>query len=429
MNTAMLGKLAISVVMAAAIAVGQAAPPSPAPPATPQPAPEAEPQEDTPRLKTRDEVESAKREAVRARTEARKARAAARRAIVASRSRSYLGVDIRDVTPERASALKLKEDRGVEITMVDQDAPAGKAGLREHDVILSFNGQNINDVEQLRALIRDTAPGTTVTLGISRDGQPMTIKTQLASRKHTYAFIAPGKQIAPLPPMPSMAPRAWELEIPQFTVMQFSSRNGVTVEDLTPQLAEFFGVRGREGVLVRSVEKGSPADAAGLRAGDVITKVDTEPVACSSDWQHNMSRRKGGTVNLTIVRDKREQTLSMKLPERSESRGYHIEIPDVGEIVDEVGEELERIGPEIQRSVQRAQLKAARELQRSMREMQRELEQAQREMERDMEREQREREREIREQERQQREQERQLREQERQQLQNEQPPQPQQPQ
>src|SRR5215469_9815198 len=66
-----------------------------------------------------------------------------------SNGRSYLGVDIRDVTPERASALKLKEERGVEITMVDADAPAGKAGLREHDVILAFNGTAVEGEEQL----------------------------------------------------------------------------------------------------------------------------------------------------------------------------------------------------------------------------------------------------------------------------------------
>ena len=81
--------------------------------------------------------------------------------------RSYLGVDIRDVTTDRMSALKLKEERGVEITMVDQDAPAGKAGLREHDVILDFNGTAVESEEQIRRLIREVPPGRTVTLGIS----------------------------------------------------------------------------------------------------------------------------------------------------------------------------------------------------------------------------------------------------------------------
>jgi len=83
---------------------------------------------------------------------------------------SYLGIEPRDVTPERQGALKLNSDKGVEVMMVDADAPAGKAGLKEHDVILSYNGKQIDDVGQLRSLIRETKAGTKVTLGISRDG-------------------------------------------------------------------------------------------------------------------------------------------------------------------------------------------------------------------------------------------------------------------
>ena len=87
--------------------------------------------------------------------------------------RSYLGVDISDVTSDRVGPLKLKEERGVEIVSVDQDAPAGKAGLKEHDVILEFDGNKVESEEQLRRMLRETPPGRTVTLGISRDGQPL----------------------------------------------------------------------------------------------------------------------------------------------------------------------------------------------------------------------------------------------------------------
>ena len=84
---------------------------------------------------------------------------------------AYMGVDIADVTPERLATLKLKDERGVEVTMVDQDAPAGKAGLKEHDVILSMNGTSIESGAQLRRMIRETHAGRIVTLGVSRDGQ------------------------------------------------------------------------------------------------------------------------------------------------------------------------------------------------------------------------------------------------------------------
>src|SRR5690348_1471071 len=83
---------------------------------------------------------------------------------------SYLGVDTRDVTSDRLDALKLKEEKGVEVTMVDQDAPAGKAGLKEHDVVLTMNGTAVESVEQLRRLIREVPPGRVISLGISRSG-------------------------------------------------------------------------------------------------------------------------------------------------------------------------------------------------------------------------------------------------------------------
>src|SRR3984957_7587001 len=104
---------------------------------------------------------------------------------------SYLGVDISDVTTERLSALKLKEEKGVEVTMVDQDAPAGKAGIKEHDVILSMNGTAIESEVQLKRMIRETPPGRVVTFGISRDGQPVTVKVQLADKGKEFAMAGP----------------------------------------------------------------------------------------------------------------------------------------------------------------------------------------------------------------------------------------------
>src|SRR5580658_6965279 len=101
---------------------------------------------------------------------------------------SYLGVDIANITTDRLGALKLKEEQGVEVTMVDQDAPAGKAGIKEHDVILTMNGTAIESKTQLQRMIHETPPGRVVTLGLSRDGQAMTIKVQLADRRNEFAL-------------------------------------------------------------------------------------------------------------------------------------------------------------------------------------------------------------------------------------------------
>ena len=114
---------------------------------------------------------------------------------------SYLGVDIADVSPERLGELKLKEEHGAEVTMVDQDAPAGKAGLHEHDVIVSLNGTAVESAAQLRRMIKETPPGRVVNLGISRDGQPMTIKVQLADRHKSMTW---DPKLPKMPQMPTM---------------------------------------------------------------------------------------------------------------------------------------------------------------------------------------------------------------------------------
>ena len=231
----------------------------------------------------------------------------------AAAGRSYLGVDIRDVTTDRMAALKLKEERGVEITMVDADAPAGKAGLREHDVILDFNGTAVESEEQIRRLIREVPPGRTVTLGISRDGNPMKINVQLADHGTVVAQAAP-RVIIPTPRVREFPRNGMDLP---FQIQTYSSVLGVQTESLTRQLGEYFGVKDGEGVLVRSVEKGSAAEKAGLKAGDVIVKADNEKLTDRSDLSHILrNHRTGGKMTMVVMRDKHEQTLTVTLPDR-----------------------------------------------------------------------------------------------------------------
>ncbi len=232
---------------------------------------------------------------------------------------SYLGVDISDVSTERLSALKLKEEKGVEVTMVDEDAPAGKAGIKEHDVILSMNGTSIESQVQLKRMIRETPPGRVVTFGISRDGQPMTIKVQLADRRKQYAWVGPKmKDFHVEIPSISINP---EMEIPQINVVvvRSSARSGLMVENITAQLGEFFGVKDGNGVLVRAVEKGSRGEKAGFRAGDIIVKINDKPVHDTGDFTDVMHSRESGTVSVGVIRDKKEQNLNLELPPHGDS--------------------------------------------------------------------------------------------------------------
>jgi predicted metalloprotease with PDZ domain len=232
--------------------------------------------------------------------------------------RSYLGVDIQDVTADKVSALKLKDERGAEITMVDQDAPAGKAGLKEHDVILDFNGTAVESEEQLRRMIREVPPGRTVTLGISRDGNPMKVEVQLADYGKVAAM---NRRHVLVPPLPRPLINRNSIDIPGIQIQIYSAALGVQTESLTRQLGEFFGVKDGEGVLIRSVEKGSAAEKAGLKAGDVIVRADNEKLTDRTDLSHILrNHRSGGKLTLVVMRDKHEQTFQVTLPDRGGSR-------------------------------------------------------------------------------------------------------------
>lgn len=275
---------------------------------------------------------------------------------------SYLGVDTRDVTTDRLTALQLKEEHGVEITMVDQDAPAGKAGLKEHDVILSVNGTEVESVEQLRRMIHEIPAGRMVTLGVSRNGQPLTIKAQLASRKKTMSWENGQKDFKfEMPAMPAM-PAMPDIDVPvSIVVVHSSTRSGLMIENLTPQLGDFFGVKNGQGVLVRSVEKGSRAEKAGFRAGDVVVRVNGESVNDAGDFTHAVRSHKDNKAVIGIIRDKKEQTITLTLPEAREGSG----------VIDE-SFSLPEIDAETRMSLTRAQADIARlkpEIERAARQM------------------------------------------------------------
>src|SRR6267154_1086501 len=268
---------------------------------------------------------------------------------------SYLGVDIVDISSDRLGALKLKEEQGVEITMVDQDAPAGKAGIKEHDVILTMNGTAIESGAQLRRMIHEMPAGRMVIFGISRDGQPMTIKVQLADRKKTFVYLPKDKDFHfEIPPIPNLP----DFDMPtSVVVVHTSARSGLMVENITPQLGEFFGVKNGGGVLVRSVEKGSRAEKAGFRAGDVIVRVNDQPVHDTSDFSHALRSRNAGAVTVNVIRDKKEQNLSLPLPERKESGEMEesLEMPEIDAEtrveLGEVQEEMAQLAPQMELAV------------------------------------------------------------------------------
>jgi serine protease Do len=262
---------------------------------------------------------------------------------------SYLGVDTRDVTHERMGELHLKEESGVEITMVDQDAPAGKAGLKDHDVILSINDQKIEGEEQLRRVIHEIPAGRTITIGISREGQPMTLKAQLAERSTggNFNFNMPAVNLPAIHIPPINMP---EIDVPSVVVIHSPRSSGIMVENLTTQLGEYFGVRSGNGVLIRSVERGSRAEQAGFHAGDVIVKVNGTSVNDCSDFTRLLRERNESKASVTVMRDHKEQVLTLALPPARRSGSLqnceYIEAATCAEIID-AGSEIAQAIPQI----------------------------------------------------------------------------------
>ena len=236
----------------------------------------------------------------------------------------YLGVDVRDIAPDQVVPLRLKDVRGAEIVLVDHDAPAGKAGLHEHDVVLQLNGQAVSNQDQVRRMLRDLAPGKTVVLLVSRYGQQITITTQMASREAVERqaweqHLAPPE---PLTDAPDSANSSFPAGSPTPAapgrsnsflggVLMNSSYTGAMLEKMSTQLASYFGVPSSGGLLVRSVEPNSPAALAGLQAGDVVLRANDRSVTSTSDWARAIKTSHGHPLSVVVLRDKKEQTLTL----------------------------------------------------------------------------------------------------------------------
>jgi serine protease Do len=248
------------------------------------------------------------------------AAAQARAATARSDSRGtqgYLGVDVRDVDAQRAAALKLQAATGAEITSVDHDAPAGKVGLRVHDVILAMNGETIEGEARLRRLLRETPAGRTIQLKIWRDGKQQGIAVQLADRAQVLAEAWPQGQIV-VDGFPGISinggfPAAMLRDLsPELQVRQLSllGGGGLDVEPIGKQLAVFFGVPHGTGLLVRQVAPNGDGAAAGLKAGDVITKANGQPAETLRAWMMVMAQNHGKPVQLKVIRNHKEQMLN-----------------------------------------------------------------------------------------------------------------------
>jgi serine protease Do len=227
---------------------------------------------------------------------------------------SYIGVNIQEITAERAKALKLKDEAGVDVTRVEPESPAEKAGIKAGDVITEFNSQHVEGIEQFSRMVRETPAGREVKLSILRAGAAQTIPVKIGSRhvnpiEGMLNAVPFNREPAPSNVMP---------DVPRSRMSWRSGVLGIEAESLSGQLADFFGVK--DGILIRAVTRGGAADKAGMRAGDVIVKVADSKVATPSDVSTRLQVLAGKSTTVVIVRDKKEMTLTVNLDNDRASR-------------------------------------------------------------------------------------------------------------
>jgi serine protease Do len=215
----------------------------------------------------------------------------------------WLGVEIAEVTAEKAKDLKLPAVRGVIVDGIEPDSPAAKAGIKEKDVITQYDGQPVEGAVQFRRLIRETPPGRSITLEISRAGSLQNISVELGDRTDVYVRKMKGKMRDFGGAYSFSMPNVEELpDMPEV----MDSRTpvlGINAEDLTSQLGSYFGAPNNAGVLVREVRLGTPADKAGLKAGDVITKVEGKEVRTLADLRAQLREKSNqASVNMSVLR-------------------------------------------------------------------------------------------------------------------------------
>jgi serine protease Do len=283
-----------------------------------------------------------------------------RRVVRVHRGGGYLGVSLNDLGAADAKRLGLSDERGALVRDVVEESPAAKAGLKDDDVIVSFEGEQVRSAAHLGRLVRETPPGRSVAVGYVRGGTRQ--QAQVTVGEPRRARLMEGladlriegldklkiqgldkleERLGdlelpdlPEPPEPPEVPDVPEAPEPPEPPMAFGRsgdaftfnftgarpRLGVQVVELTDQLARHFGVE--DGILVSSVRSGSAAEKAGLRAGDIILKVDGEAVASSRELVRRVARGESARqVTLTVQRDGKPMDVRVQLEPRRTPRG------------------------------------------------------------------------------------------------------------
>lgn len=231
----------------------------------------------------------------------------------------YLGVFLRDVTPEDVEELGLPEERGVFLVEIAEDSPAEKAGLQKGDVIVEYQSLPVMSVKQFQRMVGDTPPGRNSEIKLFRDKRAMNLTAEIGkgnpSRRVIQKFGMPGPHIEGDNRIFKFKPGTGDgyLEFLPDLMDGLSWGKpllGIEGAAMTRQMADYMGIDQEEGVLVMNVLADSPAEKAGIKAGDVITAVNGKEVGDPRELRNSLKKE---TIDLSLIRNRNKMSLSVEI--------------------------------------------------------------------------------------------------------------------
>jgi serine protease Do len=215
----------------------------------------------------------------------------------AKATEAWLGVSVQDMTSSLAQHPGTDTGRGAFVNEVFEDSPAERAGIREEDIIVRFDEQEIDGADDLVRAVRRSSPGASYSIEIVRGNDRKTVRAELEKRERRI--------------------RMHSFRMPRIPRFSGATLSGMRVLTLSDQLAEYFSIPDRRGVLVTEVEGMSPAEKAGIKAGDVVTQAGGKRVDEIADLDDALScMDTGENIDLTVFRKGTAKSVTLAVGKR-----------------------------------------------------------------------------------------------------------------